>query len=130
MLFRRTSIVVATAASKTMGPAGRGGRRTVVRDPRKAKKKKATRTTPRTSVSAVPSVVEDDHQHNTDPTLHNKMKLPSPLFPVMANTTTNLHADPAASRTTSASLVTYMVAGSGVALGVTLVGVILKGLGL
>ena len=130
MLFRRTSIAVATAASKTIGPAGRGGRRTIVRDPRKAKKIKATRTTPTTAVSSVPSVVEDDHQHSTDPTLHNRMKLPFPLFPAMTNTTANHHPDPAASRTTSATLVTYMVAGSGVALGVTLVGVILKGLGL
>ena len=132
MLFRRTSIVVATAASKTIGPAGRGGRRTVVRDPRKAKKKKATRTTPITSVSSVPAHQHNPHNDhiNNNAALHNKMKLPSPLFPAMTNTATNLHADPAASRTTSATLVTYMVAGSGVALGVTLVGVILKGLGL
>ena len=139
MLFRRTSIVVAMAASKNIGPAGRDGRRTVVRDPRKAKKKKATRTTPispRTATTTASSVPAQQHHHphhdhiHNDPTLHNKMKLPSPLFPVMTHTTTNLHADPAASRTTSATLVTYMVAGSGVALGVTLVGVILKGLGL
>ena len=132
-------IVVATAASKNIGPAGRGGRRTVVRDPRKAKKKKATRTTPispRTATTTASSEPAQQHHHphhdhiHNDPTLHNKMKLPSPLFPAMTHTTTNLHADPTASCTTSATLVTYMVAGSGVALGVTLVGVILKGLGL
>ncbi|OEU20474.1 hypothetical protein FRACYDRAFT_234103 [Fragilariopsis cylindrus CCMP1102] len=95
-------------------------RRTIVRDPRKKVKNipvAVTTSSSSTQNQSLPSILEEQRQHNE---YSNKLKISSPFQP---STDNDIQPQSIAS-----SLASYMLAGVGVAMGATLVGVLFGGL--
>ena len=114
-MLRRSLVLLSKAT--TNAPSKR---RTVVRDPRKKVKNipvAVTTSSSSTQNQSLPSLLEEQRQHNE---YSNKLKISSPFQP---STDNDIQPQSIAS-----SLASYMLAGVGVAMGATLVGVLFGGL--
>lgn len=114
-MLRRSLVLLSKAT--TNAPSKR---RTIVRDPRKKVKNipvAVTTSSSSTQNQSLPSLLEEQRQHNE---YSNKLKISSPFQP---STDNDIQPQSIAS-----SLASYMLAGVGVAMGATLVGVLFGGL--
>ena len=115
-MLRRSLVLLSKAT--TNAPSKR---RTIVRDPRKKVKNIPVSVTTSSSSStqnqSLPSLLEEQRQHNE---YSNKLKISSPFQP-----STDNDNQP---QSIASSLASYMLAGVGVAMGATLVGVLFGGL--
>lgn len=114
-MLRRSLVLLSKAT--TNAPSKR---RTIVRDPRKKVKHipvAVTTSSSSTQNQSLPSLLEEQRQHNE---YSNKLKISSPFQP---STDNDIQPQSIAS-----SLASYMLAGVGVAMGATLVGVLFGGL--
>ena len=113
-MLRRSLVLLSKAT--TNAPSKR---RTIVRDPRKKVKNVSVAVTTSSSAQnqSLPSLLEEQRQHNE---YSNKLKISSPFQP---STDNDIQPQSIAS-----SLASYMLAGVGVAMGATLVGVLFGGL--
>ena len=114
-MLRRSLVLLSKAT--TNAPSKR---RTIVRDPRKKVKNipvAVTTSSSSTQNQSLPSLLEEQRQHNE---YSNKLKISSPFQPSTGN---DIQPQSIAS-----SLASYMLAGVGVAMGATLVGVLFGGL--
>ena len=114
-MLRRSLVLLSKAT--TNAPSKR---RTIVRDPRKKVKNipvAVTTSSSSTQNQSLPSILEEQRQHNE---YSNKLKISSPFQP---STDNDIQPQSIAS-----SLASYMLAGVGVAMGATLVGVLFGGL--
>lgn len=114
-MLRRSLVLLSKAT--TNAPSKR---RTIVRDPRKKVKNipvAVTTSSSSTQNQSLPSLLEEQRQHNE---YSNKLKISSPFQP-----STDKDNQP---QSIASSLASYMLAGVGVAMGATLVGVLFGGL--
>ena len=114
-MLRRSLVLLSKAT--TNAPSKR---RTIVRDPRKKVKNipvAVTTSSSSTQNQSLPSLLEEQRQHNE---YSNKLKISSPFQP-----STDNDNQP---QSIASSLASYMLAGVGVAMGATLVGVLFGGL--
>ena len=114
-MLRRSLVLLSKAT--TNAPSKR---RTIVRDPRKKVKNipvAVTTSSSSTQNQSLPSLLEEQRQHNE---YSDKLKISSPFQP---STDNDIQPQSIAS-----SLASYMLAGVGVAMGATLVGVLFGGL--
>ena len=114
-MLRRSLVLLSKAT--TNAPSKR---RTIVRDPRKKVKYipvAVTTSSSSTQNQSLPSLLEEQRQHNE---YSNKLKISSPFQP-----STDNDNQP---QSIASSLASYMLAGVGVAMGATLVGVLFGGL--
>lgn len=114
-MLRRSLVLLSKAT--TNAPSKR---RTIVRDPRKKVNNvpvAVTTSSSSTQNQSLPSLLEEQRQHNE---YSNKLKISSPFQP---STDNDIQPQSIAS-----SLASYMLAGVGVAMGATLVGVLFGGL--
>ena len=114
-MLRRSLVLLSKAT--TNAPSKR---RTIVRDPRKKIKNipvAVTTSSSSTQNQSLPSLLEEQRQHNE---YSNKLKISSPFQP-----STDNDNQP---QSIASSLASYMLAGVGVAMGATLVGVLFGGL--
>ena len=114
-MLRRSLVLLSKAT--TNAPSKR---RTIVRDPRKKVKNipvSVTTSSSSTQNQSLPSLLEEQRQHNE---YSNKLKISSPFQPSTGNDNQP--------QSIASSLASYMLAGVGVAMGATLVGVLFGGL--
>ena len=114
-MLRRSLVLLSKAT--TNAPSKR---RTIVRDPRKKIKNipvAVTTSSSSTQNQSLPSLLEEQRQHNE---YSNKLKISSPFQPSTGNDNQP--------QSIASSLASYMLAGVGVAMGATLVGVLFGGL--
>ena len=114
-MLRRSLVLLSKAT--TNAPSKR---RTIVRDPRKKVKNipvAVTTSSSSTQNQSLPSLLEEQRQHNE---YSNKLKISSPFQPSTGNDNQP--------QSIASSLASYMLAGVGVAMGATLVGVLFGGL--
>ncbi|MGK3733480.1 MAG: hypothetical protein ACI8RD_001013 [Bacillariaceae sp.] len=118
-MLRRSLVLLSKATTNTPNK-----RRTIVRDPRKVKKIEnvpvaVTTTSSSTQNQSLPSLLEEQRQQQND--YNNKLKISSPFQPA----STDNDNQP---QSIGSTLASYMLAGVGVAMGATLVGVLFGGL--
>jgi hypothetical protein len=112
-MLRRSLVLLSKATTNTPNK-----RRTIVRDPRKkVKNVPISVTNSSTQNQSLPSLLEEQRQQND---YNNKLKISSPFQP-----STDNDNQP---QSIASSLASHMLAGVGVAMGVTLVGVLFGGL--